>query len=336
VWPKPGNDPRILFSYGSNPLRRIRSYPLILKNLWPKLRTIVSIDMRMTSTGLQADYVLPTAGWHERAEHKWATPLMPYIHAGEKAVSYYEAKSDWEILSLLTQVLDRRARERGINSYRDRKGNERPLHNLYEKFSSGGKYGPTDDEKVCEALLELSTNVGTIKWDELKKKGFHRFTSMGSGAGSIGNATDVPADDSITPLTHHVFGKQPYPTLSRRIQFYLDQELYLEMGEELPVHKDPPTAGGDYPLTITGGHTRWSIHSSWRDDKLLLQQQRGEPVMYIGVDDAAGSADSRRGTCSPSTTWVPSRSWLRSRGRAPEPAHHLPRLGEFYSGAATV
>ena len=293
VWPKPGNDPRILVSYGSNPLRRVRSHPLILKNLWPKLRTIVCIDMRMTSTGLHADYVLPTAGWYERDEHKWATTLMPYLHAGEKAVSYYEAKSDWEILSLLTQVLDRRARERGMTSYVDRSGNERPLHNLYEKYSSGGKYGPTDDEKVCEALLERSSNVGTIQWDELKKKGFHRFTSMGHGAGSIGNATDIPADDSITPLTHHVFGKQPYPTLSRRIQFYLDQELYLEMGEELPVHKDPPSVGGDYPLTLTGGHTRWSIHSNWRDDALLLRQQRGEPVMYIGVEDAAarGIAD---------------------------------------------
>ena len=55
------------------------------------------------------------------------------------------------------------------------------------------------------------------------------------------------------------------------MQFYLDQELYLEMGETLPVHKDPPTAGGRYPLTLTGGHTRWSIHSAWRDDALMLR-----------------------------------------------------------------
>jgi nitrate reductase alpha subunit len=70
------------------------------------------------------------------------------------------------------------------------------------------------------------------------------------------------------------------------MQFYLDQDLYLEMGETLPVHKDPPTAGGSYPLMLTGGHTRWSIHSAWRDDKLMLQQQRGEPVMWISVPDA--------------------------------------------------
>ena len=61
------------------------------------------------------------------------------------------------------------------------------------------------------------------------------------------NHPPVRPDDTITPLVDHVFDKKPYPTLSRRIQFYLDQELYVEMGEQLPTHKDPPTAGGDYP-----------------------------------------------------------------------------------------
>jgi anaerobic selenocysteine-containing dehydrogenase len=70
------------------------------------------------------------------------------------------------------------------------------------------------------------------------------------------------------------------------MQFYLDQDLYLEMAEELPTHKDPPTAGGHYPLILTGGHTRWSIHSAWRDDALLLRLQRGEPVMYMSTVDA--------------------------------------------------
>jgi anaerobic selenocysteine-containing dehydrogenase len=38
---------------------------------------------------------------------------------------------------------------------------------------------------------------------------------------------------------------------------------------------------------LTGGHTRWSIHAAWRDDALMLRQQRGVPVMYINVQDAA-------------------------------------------------
>jgi anaerobic selenocysteine-containing dehydrogenase len=293
VWPQPGNDPKMMFVMGGNPLRRIRSYPLVEKNLWPKLDTIVTLDMRMTSTALKSDYVLPVAGWYERTEHKWVTPLMPFVHAGEKAVSFYEARSDWEIVSRLAMAVEERARARGIASFTDRSGKERPIEGLYAKFSQRGELGPTDDDKVAEALLETSTNLEGVEWETLKKRGWAPFSGVGESEVSIGTATDFEPGETITPLTRHVQGKMPYPTLSRRMQFYLDQELYLEMGEELPVHKAPPTAGGDHPLMLTGGHTRWSIHANWRDDKLMLQQQRGEPVVFIGVEDAGarGIAD---------------------------------------------
>jgi DMSO reductase family type II enzyme molybdopterin subunit len=286
VWPKPGDDPRIMFSLGSNPLRRVRAYPLLLKNLWPKLNTVVTLEWRMTSTAAYSDYVLPTAAWYERTEHKWVTPLMPFIHAGEKITSFYEAKSDWEILSRLAMALQARAGERGLTRFTDRLGNERSLEDIYDRFSLWGQFGPTDDDKLAGALIEKASNLEGVEWETLKKRGWARFTSIGSSAGAIGNATDIRPDDTITPLTKHVFEKMPYPTLSRRMQFYLDQELYHEMEEQLPVHKDPPTAGGRYPLFLSGGHTRWSIHAAWRDDKLMLQQQRGEPVMYMSVPDA--------------------------------------------------
>jgi anaerobic selenocysteine-containing dehydrogenase len=287
VWPKPGNDPRVMISLVSNPLRRIRCYPLLLKHLWPKLRTIVMVDWRMTSTALHSDYVLPAAGWYERTEHKWVTPLMPFIHGGEKITSFYEAKSDWEIFARLAQAIDERAAARGLEEFVDRAGRKRSFKGLYDTFSSKGEFGPGDEDKVAAAILEHSSNLAGVQWKDLKERGWARFTGIGNNIASIGTATEIEPDDTITPLTKHVVDKEPYPTLSRRIQFYLDQELYVEMGETLPVHKDPPTAGGRYPLMLTGGHTRWSIHAAWRDDKLMLQQQRGEPAMWIGSRDAA-------------------------------------------------
>ncbi len=286
IWPKPGNDPKMLFVMGSNTLRRIRCYPQLLKNLWPKLHTIVTMDMRMSSTALFSDYVLPVAAWYERDDIKWVTPLMPYLHSSQKAASYYETKSDWEIFSRLTEMVDKKAKERGVTGYTDRWGDPRRLDNLYEKFSGSGEFGHTDESKVCKSLIEHSSNLGDLRWEDLQKKGFHRFEAIGNGLASINNATEIKPGETITPLTNHVFKKIPYPTVTRRIQFYIDHELYLEMGEEFPVHKDPPLSGGNYPLTLTGGHTRWSIHSQWRDHALLLRQQRGEPVMFISVEDA--------------------------------------------------
>jgi len=287
VWPKPGNDPRVLFAVGSNPLRRVRSYPRLLENLWPKLRTIVTLDWRMSSTALHSDYVLPITGWYERAEIKWVTALTPFVHAGAKvAEPHQESKSDWEVFSLLAKSIQQQARARGVTTFLDRHGEERRLDDVYENFSRGGEFGPGDEEKVAEALLENASNLEGVTWKQLKERGWARFTSLGNSPVAIGSATEVAPDDTITHFTQHVFEKKPWPTRSRRIQFFLDQELYLEMGEELPRHKDPPTAGGDYPLVLSGGHTRWSIHASWRDDALMLQQQRGEPVIYVGALDA--------------------------------------------------
>jgi len=74
--------------------------------------------------------------------------------------------------------------------------------------------------------------------------------------------------------------------LTRRIQFYIDHAWYLELDEHLPTHKDCPKAGGDYPLQVTGGHARWSMHSDWIDDSILLALQRGEPVAFVSAKDA--------------------------------------------------
>jgi len=287
VYPPPGKPPRVIFEVGSNVLRRLRGYPQLFKHLFPKLRAFVTLDSRMSSSALYSDYVLPVTAWYERAEHKWVTPLMPFIHGGDKvADAFHETKSDWEISALLARKIQERAAARGVKPYISRRGDERRLDRIFDEFSYGGTYAEKDDDKVAGDLLKLSTNLEGVDWDTLKKKGWARFTSIGEGGTSIGNACDIKPDDTVSPFTFHVEKKIPYPTLTRRIQFYIDHDLYLELGEELPVHKDPPKSGGDYPLVLTGGHTRWSIHSSWRDDSLMLRQQRGEPVMYMSAEDA--------------------------------------------------
>lgn len=286
VWPKPGNDPRIIFEYGGNILRRLRGYPAVVKNLYPKLKAFVTIDWRMTSTALHSDYILPAAGWYEKTEHKWGTPLMPYIHAGTKLASFHEAKPDWEICALIAKKVQERARARGVSSFTDRHGEERRIDTVYDTFTMDGRFTETDDEKVAEELVKLASNLEGVEWEQLKKKGYARFTSPGHSGVSVGNRCEIKPDDTVSPFTDHVVRKEPYPTQTRRIQFYIDHPFYLELEEQLPVHKDPPNAGGVYPLTLSGGHTRWSIHAAWRDDARMLRLQRGVPVMYISVEDA--------------------------------------------------
>lgn len=287
IYPSPQKEPRILFEYGGNTLRRTRGYPALIKVLLPKLKLIVTVDWRMSSMGLYSDFVLPAAGWYEKTDIKWATPIMPYAHVTSKAIEpLYEAKPEWEVFCLLAKKIQERAKQRSIPTFKDKKGKERKLDTIYDDLTFGGYYQGNDHDKLAADFVELSTNLEGVKWEGLKKDGFARFTSVGKSPLTIGSACDIKPNETITPFTWHTDKKIPYPTLTRRMQFYIDHELFFELGEELPTYKEPPKSGGNYPLVLTGGHTRWSIHASWRDDRYMLRLQRGGPIMYMSVADA--------------------------------------------------
>src|SRR5690606_20287119 len=77
-----------------------------------------------------------------------------------------------------------------------------------------------------------------------------------------------------------------WPTLTGRQQYYIDHPWFIEAGESLPTHFDSPKAGGDHPFQFVSCHSRWSVHSVWRDTPMLLRLQRGEPVVYLNPKDA--------------------------------------------------
>lgn len=54
----------------------------------------------------------------------------------------------------------------------------------------------------------------------------------------------------------------------------------------MPVHKPNPAMGGDYPLGLSSGHNRWSVHSINQLNKTVLGTHRGTPTVVINPDDA--------------------------------------------------
>ncbi|MBP1685544.1 MAG: hypothetical protein H6Q33_1687 [Deltaproteobacteria bacterium] len=289
--------PRIFFEAGGNVLRRTRGYDRLYQTFLPKLDLLVTIDWRMSNTALHSDYVLPAATWYEKDDITWATPIAPFSHVTTRAVPpFAETKTDWEFHCLLLKEIQQRAATRGVRNFVDRAGTERRLDQVYDEFTFGGRYREDNPEELLEELLSFATNLGGLHWKELKAKGFARFTDLGGDFLNIGNATDIKPDETITANTWHTDKKMPWPTLTRRIQFYIDHPFYMELGEVLPTHKDAPKIGGDYPLQLTSQHARWSIHASWRDQAHLLRLQRGRPAITLNVVDAKarGLADGDR------------------------------------------
>ncbi|MBI2918190.1 MAG: molybdopterin-dependent oxidoreductase [Chloroflexi bacterium] len=290
--PKPGKDPRIMFVMGCSFLRSAKPTNPILTTLLPKLKMLVDIDIRMNSTALYADYVLPASGWFEKYTCPLALkPEFPNFFLINQAVEPLgEAKSEWEIGCLLAKRIEERAKARAMLTFRGLDGSERRLDNLYQVATVNGLYADDDNEAVCRDFYFNATNLERITWEELKEQGFVPCTGVGLTAWSIGNACDIVPGEPVVPLTWHVEKKQPYPTLTRRMQHYVDQDLYVELGQALPTQGVDPRAGGDYPLRLTGGHTRWSVHSNQVDDALILRLQRGEPTIWLSRQDARARA----------------------------------------------
>lgn len=286
--PPPATQPKVLFSSGGNPLRRVRGGHRILEELVPRLHLLVSVDLRMSSTARYADYVLPAASSYEKVDvNEWYTPLAPFSHVTNAAVPPRgEAKPEWEIMVLLAEKVEARARERGIASFVDGDGKRRRIKGFARRLTFGNKFTAKDHEKVAEAIIGASKHTGVEDWDGFKRKGFQRFTGLGAHPGSFGNAGDLQEDETFAPQTWRTQKKVPWPTLTRRMQFYIDHPLYMELGEELPVHKEPITAGGNYPLTMTGGHNRHSIHGFFRTNPVVLQVEHGEPAAWMSEADA--------------------------------------------------
>ncbi len=287
IYPKPGKDPKVLFFSAPNPLRRWPSPQRALETLWPKLDLIVNINFQMSTTGAYSDVILPAAADYEKKGIKYSQSYLPYIVLADQAVEPMgESKDEWWIAGNLAKRIQQRARDRGIDPVEDAFGGRIDLKRAFDRWSENGKYDPDDIGGGMNHIFETSEIFEGTSWDEGVKRGVVPVKQNGMYNPVCSICGDVDPKKTLYPHAWQVEQKESWPTLTGRQQFMLDHDWYRNVGEALPTHKDAPAAGGDYPLSLTGGHTRWSIHAIWRSAELMLRLQRGEPVVFMNDRDA--------------------------------------------------
>jgi DMSO reductase family type II enzyme molybdopterin subunit len=299
IQPGPEQTPQVFFGACGNTLRRTRGgAKLLLEHAWPNYKMIVTLDYRMSATARQSDIFLPAAAYYEKTDFRFPTAHLNFLVFTDKAVEPPgEAKPEWEINWLLAQKIEERARARGIDSYKDRRNRTFHFNGLLNRFAMGGKVGPHDSDKLATDMIEDTVRAGALPekttLETLRKKGIVHFQHIGVDAVGQNQATDIKPNKTVNPLSWHVDDKLPYPSYARRIQFYIDHEWFLEAGEALPTHKPTPKMGGDFPLVMTSGHQRWSIHSMWVVNKVISRAHRGHPTLCMNPADmkARGIAD---------------------------------------------
>jgi DMSO reductase family type II enzyme molybdopterin subunit len=289
--PGRGTEPQVLFVVGTNPLRRARGgRAKLLENLWPKLEKIVAVDFRMSTTALHADIVLPAAMHYERHNLQYAiTHTFRLTFSDEAVPPAGESRTEWQIFRALAEKVQEVAEEEGLEEYLDGRRQTRRLDDLVDRFTSKGAF--ESEEAVIDEWVRDSVEADTLppgtSIDSLREDGSVRFTSLGLFAPGLSVAGDVQRDKVLTSYSWHVEKGTPFPTLTRRAQFYLDHPWFIEADEALPRHKEPPKQGGDYPFLVTSGHSRWTVHSISMGNKAMLQTHPGRPLVVMNVDDAA-------------------------------------------------
>ncbi|GIH81253.1 nitrate reductase subunit alpha [Planobispora longispora] len=186
------------------------------------------------------------------------------------------------------------------------------------------------DVDMCEAILALSgTTNGHLADQGFATLGRRTGTSFDGLADSHKQITfadtqarPVPVTTSpewsgsetggrrYSAFTINVEHRKPWHTLTGRQHFFLDHDWIHEAGEALPVYRPPlnmtvlfgePGIGEGGEQGVDGitvryltPHSKWSIHSEYQDNLLMLTLSRGGPNIWMSPADAgrAGIRDN--------------------------------------------
>jgi len=103
---------------------------------------------------------------------------------------------------------------------------------------------------------------------------------------------------AYSAFTYNVERLVPWRTLTGRQHFYLDHEMYIAFGENLPTYKPSPKPEvyGDLRETLKDGsakilncltpHGKWHIHSTYMENLRMLTLSRGCEPCWINEEDA--------------------------------------------------
>lgn len=235
---------------------------------------VATFDFSMTTSCMWSDVVFPATSWYENYELT-ATILHPYLQLQQPAIEpMFESRTGLWVMRELARRLA--------------PGQEQQF------------YPELDDRQASLKIIELLLENGGAETEgitlEMLKKGPVRLHS--------------PApDDRQIPFYEQRHHRVPFPprsypapveatakfVKSGRIEFYKDEDLFLETGEQLPVHKETfaeteyrvdPEARKKYRLRFVTKNSLYRVHSTHSNNVWLNELQGNQPKVFLNAEDA--------------------------------------------------
>ncbi len=162
--------------------------------------------------------------------------------------------------------------------------------------------GTTNGEVAAAGFAELERRTG-VPLKDLSEPRRITFADTQQGPVSVGTSPEWSGIEKggrrYSPFTINVERLKPWHTLTGRQHLFLDHDWMAEMGEQLPVYRPPldmnqlfqePVLGEQGALGLTvrylTPHSKWSIHSEYQDNLVMLTLSRGGPTIWISPADA--------------------------------------------------
>jgi anaerobic selenocysteine-containing dehydrogenase len=229
-----------------------------------ELELIVVADPQMTDTARRADIVLPATTWYEKHDLT-ATPVHPFVQLQQPAIPPVgESRSELWMWREIVRRIDPELAERYFEVDE--------LEAIRMILAAGDTPdGPTRD-MTLEALQQ-----GPVR-------------------------LNVPDPD--VPFLRQIQDLEPFPPRSLpaaleatqpfvptgRIEFYKEEDAFIERGETVPTHLEPQDDGvhdpARYPLALLSPHSKWRIHSTYSNNPWLEEIHGGRPYVLMHPEDA--------------------------------------------------
>lgn len=166
--------------------------------------------------------------------------------------------------------------------------------------------GTTNGELAVQGFKDLEVRTGVKLADLAEGSEERHITFAQTQAAPVPVITSPEWSGSETggrryaPFTINVERLKPWHTLTGRMHFFLDHDWIIDVGEQLPIYRPPldmhrlfdePKLGADGSKEVVvrylTPHSKWSIHSEYQDNLLMLSLSRGGPTVWMSPADAA-------------------------------------------------
>ena len=149
------------------------------------------------------------------------------------------------------------------------------------------------EKRTGVSLCDISADFKNVKLDfaDLQSKP-QRYISSPVWSGIMENGR------AYAGFTYNVERLVPWRTLTGRQHFYLDHDLYIKFGENMPTYKPTPKPNvlGDLKNSVATGkakvlnvltpHGKWQMHTTYSDNARMLTLSRGMVPCWISEEDA--------------------------------------------------